>query len=376
MKKSIILFALALGAITSANAQTVVEGAKIGDGWSVGINAGATTPLTHSPFFKSARPAFGVEVSKQMTPIVGMSILGMGYVNTTHSKTAIDASDVSLLGRINLMNVFSTYPGEPRVFDIEAVAGVGWLHYYAAGNGDVNSWSTRLGMNMNFNMGEEKAWTLSLKPAIVYDMQGEYPQAKSRFNVNNARFELTAGVTYHFMCSNGKRYLSDVRVYNQAQIDDLNSEINVLRGQVNNRDYELSNAVQRVNGLQRELEDCRTKVVPVATVVKTSRIPESIITFRQNSSHVDASQLPNVERVASYMKKYPKTKVVIKGYASPEGTQAVNDRIANARAQAVKTILVNKYKISTSRITAEGQGVGDMFTDPDWNRVSICTLEE
>lgn len=376
MKKSIILFALALGALTSANAQTVVEGAKIGDGWSVGINAGATTPLTHSPFFKSARPAFGVEVSKQMTPIIGMSILGMGYVNTTHSKTAIDASDVSLLGRINLMNVFSTYPGEPRVFDIEAVAGVGWLHYYAAGNGDVNSWSTRVGMNMNFNMGEEKAWTLSLKPAIVYDMQGEYPQAKSRFNVNNARFELTAGVTYHFMCSNGKHYLSDVRVYNQAQIDDLNSEINVLRGQVNNRDYELSNAVQRVNGLQRELEECRTKVVPVATVVKTSRIPESIITFRQNSSHVDASQLPNVERVASYMKKYPKTKVVIKGYASPEGTQAVNDRIANARAQAVKTILVNKYKISTSRITAEGQGVGDMFTDPDWNRVSICTLEE
>lgn len=376
MKKSIILFALALGALTSANAQTVVEGAKIGDGWSVGINAGATTPLTHSPFFKSARPAFGVEVSKQMTPIVGMSILGMGYVNTTHSKTAIDASDVSLLGRINLMNVFSTYPGEPRVFDIEAVAGIGWLHYYAAGNGDINSWSTRLGMNMNFNMGEEKAWTLSLKPAIVYDMQGEYPQAKSRFNVNNARFELTAGVTYHFMCSNGKHYLSDVRVYNQAQIDDLNSEINVLRGQVNNRDYELSNAVQRVNGLQRELEACRTKVVPVATVVKTSRIPESIITFRQNSSHVDASQLPNVERVASYMKKYPKTKVVIKGYASPEGTQAVNDRIANARAQAVKTILVNKYKISTSRITAEGQGVGDMFTDPDWNRVSICTIEE
>lgn len=376
MKKSIILFALALGALTSANAQTVVEGAKIGDGWSMGINAGATTPLTHSPFFKSARPAFGVEVSKQMTPIVGMSILGMGYVNTTHSKTAIDASDVSLLGRINLMNVFSAYPGEPRVFDIEAVAGVGWLHSYAAGNGDVNSWSTRLGMNMNFNMGEEKAWTLSLKPAIVYDMQGEYPQAKSRFNVNNARFELTAGLTYHFMCSNGKHYLSDVRVYNQAQIDDLNSEINVLRGQVNNRDYELSNAVQRVNGLQRELEDCRTKVVPVATVVQTNRIPESIITFRQNSSHVDASQLPNVERVASYMKKYPKTKVVIKGYASPEGTVAVNDRIANARAQAVKTILVNKYKISTSRITAEGQGVGDMFTDPDWNRVSICTIEE
>ena len=64
------------------------------------------------------------------------------------------------------------------------------------------------------------------------------------------------------------------------------------------------------------------------------------------------------------------------GYASPEGSAEVNARIAAARAEAVKTILVNKYKINASRITAEGQGVGDMFTEPDWNRVSICTIED
>lgn len=375
MKKIILLVAFVAGAFT-ANAQTVIEGTKLMDNWSVGIKAGAITPLTHSAFFKNARPAFGVGFGKQMTPIFGMEFQGMGYVNTSPSKTAIDMSDVSLLGKINLMNVFSSYTGTPRLFEIEAVAGMGWLHYYAAGDGDVNSWSTRFGMNMNFNLGESKAWTLSLRPAVVYDMQGDYYESRSRFNANNAAFELTAGLTYHFMGSNGKRYISDVRVYNQSQIDDLNAEINVLRGQVNNRDAELSNAAQRVNGLQKELEACRTKVVPVATVVQTSRVPESIITFRQGRSTVDASQLPNVERVASYMKKYPSTKVVIKGYASPEGSQAVNDRIAKARAEAVRTILVNKYKISTSRIIAEGMGVGDMFTDPDWNRVSICTIEE
>lgn len=110
--------------------------------------------------------------------------------------------------------------------------------------------------------------------------------------------------------------------------------------------------------------------------MKTARVPESIITFRQGKSSVDASQLPNVERVASYMKKYPDSKVVIKGYASPEGSVEVNARIAAARAEAVKTILVNKYKINASRITAEGQGVGDMFTEPDWNRVSVCTIED
>ena len=38
--------------------------------------------------------------------------------------------------------------------------------------------------------------------------------------------------------------------------------------------------------------------------------------------------------------------------------------------------ILSKYKISASRITAEGQGVGSMFSEPDWNRVSIATLSE
>jgi len=250
------------------------------------------------------------------------------------------------------------------------------LHYYVNGDGDQNSWSTRFGLNFNFNLGETKAWTLGIKPAIVYDMQGSFPETKSRFNANNAAFELTAGLTYHFKTSTGNHYFTKVKVYNQAEIDGLNSSINALRSEVNNKDGELNTANRQINGLQKDLEECRTKVVPVETVVKTARVPESIITFRQGRSSVDASQLPNVERVASYMKKYPDSKVIIKGYASPEGSVEVNARIAAARAEAVKTILVNKYKINASRITAEGQGVGDMFTEPDWNRVSICTIED
>ena len=122
MKKSIILLACVLGAF-SAKAQTVIESTKFTDNWSVGINAGAVTPLTHSAFFKSMRPAFGVGFSKQLTPNFGLGFQGMGYVNTTQSKTAFDASDVSLLGKVNLMNLFGTYLGTPRVFEIEAVWG-------------------------------------------------------------------------------------------------------------------------------------------------------------------------------------------------------------------------------------------------------------
>ena len=65
---------------------------------------------------------------------------------------------------------------------------------------------------------------------------------------------------------------------------------------------------------------------------------------------------------------------MIKGYASPEGSAKVNARVAKARAEAVKTMLVQTYKISASRISAEGQGVGNMFSEPDWHRVSISTF--
>lgn len=376
MRKSIIVSAFVACACV-ANAQIgkmALEGNGIGDNWSMELKAGGVTPLTHNPFFKSMRPAFGFGIGKQLTPVFGLGIQGMGYVNTSHSKTAFDASEVSLIGKVNLMNLFGTYTGKPRVFEMEAVAGAGWLHYYQDGPGDVNSWSTRFGMNLNFNLGESRAWTFGIKPAIVYDMQGDFNQRKSRFNANNASFELTAGLTYHFKNGNGKRYFTTVRPYDAAEVEDLNATINDLRLQVDNQNTRLMAAAQELEGLQQELDDCRNQAVE--TIVETNRVPESIVSFRQGKSSVDASQLPNVERVASYMKKHADAQVIIKGYASPEGNLDFNERLAAARAEAVKSILVNKYKINAARITAQGQGVGDMFSEPDWNRVSICTLND
>lgn len=378
MKKSISVLALSMGILTmyAQNDRTALEGTRLGDNWSIELKTGAVTPLTHSAFFKNARPAFGFGIGKQLTPIFGMGIQGMGYVNTSASKTAFDASEVSVLGKANLMNLFGGYTGEPRIFEIEALTGIGWLHYYQNGPGDTDSWSTRFGLNLNFNLGEEKAWTLGIKPAIIYDMQGDFNKAKSRFNANNAAFELTAGLTYHFKCSNGSHHFTTVRPYDAAEVNELNDAVNHLRSQLSDKDMQLDKAMKQTNRLQRELAECKAQAANVETVIKTNRIPESIVTFRQGKSTVDASQQPNVERVATYLKKHPETKVIIKGYASPEGNLAFNEKLAKTRAEAVKAILVKKYKIEDARITAEGQGIGDMFSEPDWNRVSICTIDE
>lgn len=80
--------------------------------------------------------------------------------------------------------------------------------------------------------------------------------------------------------------------------------------------------------------------------------------------------------VASYLKNHKDAKVDIKGYASPDGSEEINIRLANARAQAVKDALINKYKINANRISAQGEGIGNMFSEESWNRVSVCTIED
>ena len=38
--------------------------------------------------------------------------------------------------------------------------------------------------------------------------------------------------------------------------------------------------------------------------------------------------------------------------------------------------LIEKYGIAADRIIAQGEGISNMFVVNEWNRVSICTIEE
>jgi Outer membrane protein and related peptidoglycan-associated (lipo)proteins len=376
MKK--FLFVAVLGIVSVAgSAQNLLLGNKVKDNWSIGLNFGGVTPLKHSAFFPNIRPTMGLELNKQLTPVVGFGLEGLWSVNTGASRTAFDNSNVSLLSKFNLNNLFGSYLGAPRPFEVEAVAGFGWLHGYVNGNGDQNDLSSKLGLNFNFNLGQEKAWTLAVKPALVYNLQGDKPEHGVRFNANNAAVEITAGLIYHFKNSNGKHYMTLGKAYDQVEVDGLNSKVNDLRSELQDQQNQSQTAQQaanqKINELQNALNACRSQKPTVVT--NTNATMESYVSFRQGKATVDTAQLPNVERIATYLKNHSNATVVIKGYASPEGGAEINTKIANQRAEAVKDLLVSKYKIASTRISAEGQGVGNMFSEPDWNRVSICTLE-
>ncbi|MDE5790270.1 MAG: OmpA family protein [Muribaculaceae bacterium] len=377
MKNIIVTSVLALGSVAAASAQQAIETPKFGDNWSLGIKGGVTTPMSHSAFFGGMRPVVGLDLNKKITPVFKVGAEGLFAINTStvkgrgpQSKTAFDDSYVGMYGAVNLFNLFGGYPGSTRPFDIDLQAGAGWGHRYETAIQDINYFATKFGLNFNFNVSDNV--TVSVSPSILWNMTGSpVEQSTASYDKNRANFNLTAGVAYNF----GGNGFKVVEPYNQAQIDELNDQINTLRGAVRTMDA-ANAALKAKNGdLEAENEALRNRPAQVVTQVKNNLESVRYIFFKLGSSAIGADQQPNVEMIAAYLNNHPNSKVVIKGYASKDGPEDVNIRLANQRAQSVKDALMKRYKIPASRIVAEGQGIGEMFEEESWNRVAICILE-
>ena len=389
MKKTLLSIAAVVAVITSANAQDMLSKSKFFDNWQVGVKGGGFSWTTREAFIKNTRATFGAEIGKQISPAFRLGVEGMAYVrpvdfdNNSNYLNFVDQTNVSLVGTVNLSNLIAGYKGTPRFFEVEGFAGLGWLHNYVQGADNrkapnvLNGMTAEFGSNLLFNLGQSKAWGIKISPALVYTVDGVANPAESNsrneLNLKNSWTQVTAGVVYRFKGSNGAHHFTTA-----TQNPDNSAELGRLRDELNSKNKELSDCQRQVNKLQDDLEAARNKKPEVVekVVTKNKKTLESVVTFRVAKTTIDASQLPNVERIASYLNKYRNAKVSIKGYASPEGNLEKNKQLATARAEAVKNLLVKRYKISADRIQAEGNGIGDMFSEPDWNRVSIANIVE
>lgn len=388
MKKAILLAAMALS-VAGASAQTTVAGSKFTDNWSFTLKGGAvmsSKSVADNGFWDNARGIVGAELRKQITPVFGLGVEGEWTINTSswagyRSGNWFDHQYVGVFGAFNLMNAFAGYTGAPRLFELEVVGGTGWLHaYYPHTSGkDGNSWATKVGMNFNFNLGESKAWTLAFKPAYLWNMNGN-PRPnilgyEARYDSNFGYLELEAGITYHFGNSNGTHHFTVVRPYDQSEIDALNAQINALRGELEASGANNAALLAQIADLQAQLDACNRRPPVVEKVVKDLNNIRYVF-FNCGSAYVQPNQQPNIAMVADQLKENSNATVTVKGYASKDGSAAFNRKLAERRAEAVKKELVKRYGIASDRVKAEGMGVGDLFQENSWNRVSVCTVNE
>ncbi|MDO4159294.1 MAG: OmpA family protein [Prevotellaceae bacterium] len=366
----------------SASAQTVEE-SKTLDNWYVGINGGLLSKTTGHAFFKDLTPNFGVRVGRYFTPVFGLAVEGTANFKNTGgytNGTFVNSVNTSLLGTVNLSNWFGGYPGSPRFFEVSAIGGFGWTHAFGHPSDQTkdDNLTSQVGLDFAFNLGEAKAWQVYIEPAMIWALGGgKITSANNiKYNVDYSGIRLKVGVIYKFKNSNGTHNFKIAEIRDQAEIDALNAKINDLRTDLNSKDSQIADKNsqiaakdRQISDLQKALDECNSK--PKYEKPATATNLQPTVLFRQGKSVVDAAQYAPIELIAQYMKNHPDANVEIKGYASPEGSAELNQKLSEARAEAVKKILVNKYKISADRLTTKGCGATDkLFEQVEFNRVA------
>lgn len=382
MKKITTLFAAAVMA-ASASAQTVTE-SKTFDNMYFGINTGVSTATKGHHWLQDFRPNLGVRLGRNFTPVFGLAAESNIYFKEVGRKqgglhktgTAVNGINTSLLGTVNLTNWVGDYKGEPRCFEVSAVYGLGWGHVFSNAadyNDNMNMFTSKAGLDFAFNLGKAKAWQLYVEPSMNWALNGNgYEGVK--YDINRAMFQVNVGLVYKFKNSNGTHNFTLATGRDQAEVDALNAQINSLREQnatLTSKDEQnqknLSAKDAEISNLKKALDECNKR--PAKTATATNLQPTVI--FRQGKSVVDPAQVASIELIANYMKNHKDANVEIKGYASPEGSKELNQRLSEKRAEAVKEILVKKYKISANRLKTTGMGATDkLFEQVEFNRVA------
>jgi len=371
---------------------TAITSNKFGDNWYLGVNAGVSTTLTkQNPdggFFKALAPTFGVRLGKNFTTVFGLALDADMHFKSNKkwadaSKTFVEDINVDLLGTFNLSNLLAGYKGEPRPFEVIALYGFGWTHGFNHAS-KVNALNSRVALDFAFNLGAEKAWQLYIEPSLTYALTGWMYDADFtgmvlpitndfKYDINRSYFAIKAGLNYKFGNSNGTHNFATAQLRDQSEIDQLNAKINELRADNNAKDGKIAQDGRTIADLQAQLTACQNKPAPTAqVVVKEKAQLQPIVIFGQGKSTLDNAGYASCEMVAKYMKNHKECKVLVKGYASPEGNAELNKKLSEKRAEAVKTALVKRYKIAADRITTEGLGAtSDISEENDFNRVAM-----
>ena len=352
MKKLVLMLAAASMA-ASVSAQTVAE-SKTFDNIYVGINGGVATKTTGHKWLSDLDPNAGIRVGRYFTPVFGLAVEGNAYFSNKpwgSTGTVVRATNVSLLGTVNLSNWFGGYKGEPRVFEVSALYGLGWAHLFTSDkafkeltSGQRNRMTSKAALDFAFNFGSEKQWQVYVEPSINFAFLGQSTKKTVRikntvppttelvdyttdygykagsnagqpaYNINNSFVQLNAGVVYKFKNSNGTHNFTIVTPRDQAEIDALNAQINELRN--------------------RKPEVITKEVVKEVPAVKEFTVSDLVfVTFAQGKYALtsDAKSALNNIKEGSH--------VQVVGTASPEGSKEINDRLSQARADVVANYL-------------------------------------
>ena len=101
------------------------------------------------------------------------------------------------------------------------------------------------------------------------------------------------------------------------------------------------------------VEPAPMPVAPAEPVVEDLNM-ELRVFFDTNKSNIKDQYKPEVAKVAEKLVEYPNATARIEGHTDNTGPRKLNERLSLARANSVKSSLVNEYNIDPARLATQG----------------------
>ena len=341
------MFALLISAVVGVNAQTAYEAAKVFDNVSVGVTGGISSPLN----FNSVTPFntnFGIRLQKDFTPVVGVQAEGLAFVNGNHFandvNTWVKATNVGVNGVLNLSNLIGGYKGSPRVFEVSTVTGIGWLYKWDTSS---NYLSSKTGVDLAFNLGNEKQHSIVLTPAVYWNLSNGNGV---EFNRNHAQLAVNVAYVYHFKTSNGTHH------FKTYDIGAKNDEINKLKEKLVSEGKKNQSLIENNTKLNSQLAALNSKGDTLNM--------KWVVEFEQGKSELSSKAKEELKNVIDAKKI-----VCVVAKASPEGSKDTNKKLSDERAA-----VVTKYLTDNGVTVKKSEGVG--AESKYSNRVVLITLSK
>jgi outer membrane protein OmpA-like peptidoglycan-associated protein len=343
------------------------------------VEAGAQHTLGEAKFKDLMSPNVQLGLGYQFSPVLAARLQANAWQSKGGwSNFRKNAGDPPYTGKykfnyvapgvdvmVNLSNLICGW-NPKRVFNVTAFVGGG--ANIAWGNDEVNDIAK------------------TLKSLDNYDLQNLWDGSKvNLFGRGGVELGFRLSDAVSLLVEGNANILSDK--YNSKKADNADWYFNGLVGvRVN-----LGKSYRKIEKVVEEPVAEPEPVIEVAPVVeekkpvvvekqpvtpKVGKIQRDV-TFELNKAVVRSSEMNKIKEVADYMKKYPKSKVSVIGYADAgTGNDRINDKLAAQRADAVVKVLREQYGISDDRIEYDSKGSRvQPYQVNDMNRVCICIAE-
>jgi len=92
--------------------------------------------------------------------------------------------------------------------------------------------------------------------------------------------------------------------------------------------------------------------IPVEEVARV----ELMVNFDFDRSEVKPEYFSEIEEVADFMEQYPDVVIELEGHTDSRGTEQYNLGLSDRRAAAVRQVMIDRFNVQASRVSARGFG--------------------